>query len=176
MKKKYLLVLISILIVVIGGILILQSSDSQVYQNSKKDRLVYSNGPLALMLETAPGSGEYEESNSNTWPGENYVFNPNLSRCEKGSTLLWDSETNAVLLEASTSDTCYVYFDMYNSVKITEVTTSTTYNSVTLTVASEAGENEIAKYYFTRNDGPPKVCIPKRAPHPKSYQHYRPCQ
>lgn len=71
--------------------------------------------------------------------------------------------------------TCYVYFDMYNSVKITEVT-STTYNSVTLTVASEAGENEIAKYYFTRNDGPPKVCIPKRAPHPKSYQHYRPCQ
>ena len=57
MKKKYLLVLISILIVVIGGILILQSSDSQVYQNSKKDRLVNSNGPLALMLETAPGSG-----------------------------------------------------------------------------------------------------------------------
>lgn len=111
MKKKYLVVLISILIVVIGGILMLQSSENQV----KMYKLIDTSDVLAIRIETAPGSGEYVGSDSNTWPGEGYVFNADLSRCENGSTLLWNSETNSVLMKATTSDKCYVYFDIYNS-------------------------------------------------------------
>ena len=111
MKKKYLVVLISILIVVIGKILMLQSSENQV----KMYKLIDTSDALAIRIETAPGSGEYVGSDSNTWPGEGYVFNADLSRCENGSTLLWNSETNSVLMKATTSDKCYVYFDIYNS-------------------------------------------------------------
>lgn len=111
MKKKYLVVLISILIVVIGGILMLQSSENQV----KMYKLIDTSDALAIRIETAPGSGEYVESDSNTCPGEGYVFNADLSRCENGSTFLWNSETNSVLMKATTADKCYVYFDIYNS-------------------------------------------------------------
>ena len=48
---------------------------------------------------------------------------------------------------------CYVYFDLYNVVTITNVVASTTYNSVTLTVSGEAGENPIATYYFSMDGG-----------------------
>ncbi len=75
-------------------------------------------------------------------------------RVKRGGTLSWDSENNRVLMASSSADKCYVYFDRYTVVRITNVTTSNvTNNSITLTAEATAGENSIATYYFSSNDG-----------------------
>ena len=103
------------------------------------------------MLEQSDGT--YKESAANTWPSGNYAFNETLSRCENGGELKWDREKGIVNLLSNKSDACYVYFDLYNAVEITDVNTTKTTNSVTLTVTVEAGENPIATYYFSMDGG-----------------------
>ena len=150
-KKK--VVLCSIIsIILIGGIILaynLGKSDSPTLAESKPEKLI-NNSFLTLMLEQSDGT--YQESKSNTWPTGNYAFNSTLSGCERGGELEWDREANIVKLLSNKSDKCYVYFDLYNVVKITNVTSTKTTNSVTLTVTIEAGENQVDKYYFS-NDG-----------------------
>ena len=103
------------------------------------------------MLEQSDGS--YQESTTNTWPSGNYAFNSELSRCENGGELRWDRENGIVELLSNKSDACYVYFDLYNVVTITNVSSSKTTNSVTLTVTVDAGENPVATYYFSMDGG-----------------------
>ena len=67
---------------------------------------------FAIMLETEAGSGVYEKSTTNSWPGEGYVFNEQMSSCEKGSELSWNEKLGAVNLKTNTSEKCYVYFDV----------------------------------------------------------------
>lgn len=90
-------------------------NDNIVYQTEpeieKQENQV--GGFLTLMLETEAGSGQYQESTSNKWPGDGYIFNENMSACENGGELSWDSSTNSVKLLANSSDACYVYFDIY---------------------------------------------------------------
>lgn len=64
---------------------------------------------LALMYEVTAGSGEYE-LNENAISGD-YVFNEKLSKCENGSKLIYDKKTNIVMMETSSIDQCYAYFD-----------------------------------------------------------------
>ena len=97
--------------------------------------------------------GTYKKSTSNSWPGDGYAFNSELSGCEIGGELTFDRENNVVKLISNGSDKCYVYFDKYNVAKITNVTNTKTTNSVTLTVTTQAGENPIEKYYFSKDDG-----------------------
>ena len=112
------------------------------------------NNALAMMLETDVNSNEYEVATSNEWPTEGYIFNAEMSACERGGTLSWDSENNRVVMASSKADKCYVYFDKYTTVRITNVTTSNiTNNSITLTIEATAGESQIATYYFSNNDG-----------------------
>ena len=70
-----------------------------------------SNNMLSMMLETSAGSGEYQKTSASTWPTEGYVFNESLSKCEKGSSLSWDSTEKIVVMTGNLSDKCYVYFD-----------------------------------------------------------------
>lgn len=63
------------------------------------------------MYETAVGSGVYEEASDTTWNNDNYVFNKKLSKCENGSKVYWDETLKRVMMEASVSDKCYIYFD-----------------------------------------------------------------
>ncbi len=112
------------------------------------------NNALTMMLETDVDSNEYEVAMSNEWPTEGYIFNADMSACERGGKLSWDSENNRVVMATSSADKCYVYFDRYTAVRITNVTTSNiTNNSITLTVEATAGENSIATYYFSSNNG-----------------------
>ncbi len=112
------------------------------------------NNALTMMLETDVDSNEYEVASSNEWPQEGYIFNAEMSTCERGGKLSWDSENNRVLMATSSADKCYVYFDRYTTVRITNVTTSNiTNNSITLTIEATAGENLIATYYFSNDDG-----------------------
>ena len=83
----------------------------------------------------------------------NYAFNESLSRCENGGELRWNREEGIVNLLSNKSDACYVYFDLYNVVTITNVQATKTTNSVTLTVTVDAGENPVATYYFSMDGG-----------------------
>ena len=154
-NKKRIFLFISIFYVVsifiLVGIIIKKDqvivSNNNVYENKKNDA-------LTMMLETDVDSNEYEVATSNEWPQEGYIFNAEMSACERGGSLSWDSENNRVLMATSSADKCYVYFDRYTTVRITNVTTSNiTNNSITLTVEATAGENSIATYYFSSNDG-----------------------
>ena len=74
MKKKVILIssVLLTLIVVISTIFIVNknSTNNEVV---KKDKIINNNSFLTLMLEQSDGS--YQESTSNTWPGEGYIFN-----------------------------------------------------------------------------------------------------
>ena len=149
MKKKY-IVMFSVLIMLSVVIYICIPKTKEEESNKTKPN-VNTNGFLTLMLEQDDGT--YKKSSASTWPGDGYAFNNELSGCERGGELVYDRETNIVKLISSGSDKCYVYFDKYNVAKITNVTNTKTTNSVTLTVTTEAGENPIDKYYFSKDDG-----------------------
>ena len=149
MKKKY-IVMFSVLIMLSVVIYICIPKTKEEESNKTKPN-VNTNGFLTLMLEQDDGT--YQKSSASTWPGDGYAFNNELSGCERGGELVFDRETNIVKLISSGSDKCYVYFDKYNVAKITNVTNTKTTNSVTLTVTTEAGENEVEKYYFSKDNG-----------------------
>ena len=156
MRKKKVLIGISglfvIVVLIITLTLTLFKSDNNVIlsENDNNNNFI-NNSFLTLMLEQSDGT--YQESLSNTWPSGNYAFNSELSRCENGGELRWDRETGIVELLSNKSDACYVYFDLYNVVTITNVSATTTTNSVTLTVIVDAGENPVATYYFSMDGG-----------------------
>ena len=149
MKKKY-VVMFSVLIILSVVIYICIPKTKEEESNKTKPN-VNTNGFLTLMLEQDDGT--YKKTSASTWPGDGYAFNNELSGCERGGELVYDRETNIVKLISSGSDKCYVYFDKYNVAKITNVTSTKTTNSVTLTVTTEAGENPIEKYYFSKDNG-----------------------
>ena len=110
MKKKKLIILSSIclLVIFICILLINNKSNAKVLNdNSNKVSDMY-----AIMLETEAGSGSYEPSTSSLWPGDGYIYNETLSRCENGGELTWHEDTRTVSLKTSGSDKCYLYFDV----------------------------------------------------------------
>ena len=156
MHKKRIIFGISCMVLVLISIDLLvifknRQNEEILLSNKAENKNIINNGFLTLMLEQSDGS--YQKSTSNTWPTSNYAFNSTLSGCERGGELEWDREANIVKLLSNRSDKCYVYFDLYNVVKITNVTSSKSTNSVTLTVTIEAGENAVDKYYFSSDGG-----------------------
>lgn len=79
---------------------------------SEKEKVNFDSS-ISMMYESETESGVYIESNENTWPTDEYVFNETLSKCENGGTLLWDDVNKKVLVTTNSSDKCYVYFDLY---------------------------------------------------------------
>ena len=148
MKKKYVIIISVLLIVSVLIYICIPKTKEEIEDTETK---VNTNGFLTLMLEQDDGT--YKKTSASTWPGDGYAFNSELSGCERGGELVFDRETNIVKLISSGSDKCYVYFDKYNVAKITNVTNTKTTNSVTLTVTTEAGENEVDKYYFSKDNG-----------------------
>ena len=153
-KKKVLIGVSSLFIIVLIitlSITLSKSGDNVILSDNENNTNFINNSFLTLMLEQSDGS--YQESTTNTWPTGNYAFNSELSRCENGGELRWDRENDIVELLSNKSDACYVYFDLYNVVTITNVSSSKTTNSVTLTVTVDAGENPVATYYFSMDGG-----------------------
>ena len=113
MKKK--IVIFSGMVICISLIVLTMSSfDSSgkiIYENKKDSNKIINSNALTMMYETAVDSGEYKVSTENNWPVDKYTFNESLSKCENGSKLSWDDENKRVVMQASTSDRCYVYFD-----------------------------------------------------------------
>ena len=109
MKKKVIVLssCIVLLLIICFGV---ANREYPVLENSSESRNFNTN-VISMMYETEAGSGEYQVTSDTTWPQEGYVFNERLSGCENGSTLSWNEENKRVLVEANTSDKCYVYFD-----------------------------------------------------------------
>ncbi len=130
--------------------------------NINKDRAVISdnykiaskNNALTMMLETDIDSNEYEVATSIEWPTSGYIFNAEMSACERGGTLSWDSENNRVVMASGSADKCYVYFDRYTTVSITNVTASNiTNSSITLMVEATVFDSPITNYYYSKDNG-----------------------
>ena len=151
MKKRIMLSGILFIIIIISVLVYFNKNNNDlenVLQNKKY------NETISMMLETASGSGEYEKTTASEWPTEGYVFNTELSRCEKGSTLSWDDENNKVVMSGNTSDKCYVYFDKVVKATINEMTTSdVTDTSITITINATKGTYDISKYYYSVDNG-----------------------
>ena len=118
MNKKQILIGISgILVIIIVlittlSLILNKDNDNEVFMTSvDEEKTSQVGGFLTLMLETEAGSGTYEKSTSSSWPGDDYIFNENLSACENGGKLSWNDEKKAVILNSFGSDACYVYFD-----------------------------------------------------------------
>ena len=86
-------------------------SNHVVLSNNKDVDYIKNESVLTMMYEIEAGSGEYQVSSDTTWPQNGYTFNATLSSCENGSILSWDEENKKVLVQANTSDKCYIYFD-----------------------------------------------------------------
>ena len=153
MKKKLLIGVSGMVVIAIFtlSITLFKSDDNVILSDNVNKENLINNSFLTLMLEQSDGT--YQESTTNTWPSGNYAFNESLSRCENGGELRWNREEGIVNLLSNKSDACYVYFDLYNVVTITNVQATKTTNSVTLTVTVDAGENPVATYYFSMDGG-----------------------
>ena len=88
----------------------------------------------------------------NKWPGEGYVFNESLSRCENGSKLTWNDETKSVTLKANISDKCYLYFDIEppEGIILTTNNTDNTFNPTTPAALNCVGSNSIYNQKYQR--------------------------
>ena len=77
----------------------------------------------------------------------------NLSGCENGGELEYNSINKTVNLLSNSSDRCYVYFDKYDGVWIDNVSvTNVTGSSVTLDISATSENGSITTYYYSLND------------------------
>lgn len=106
MKKK-IFIFSGIIICLITVYLVLSNfdgSERMIFENNEESNQIVNSNALTMMYETEAGSGEYQVTSDTTWPQEGYVFNEQLSSCENGGTLLWNSETKRVVMQTTSSD------------------------------------------------------------------------
>ena len=155
-KKKILLISSVLLTLSIVTIIIFNNMDNKennIISNIEKDREVINSNMITMMYETDAGTGVYEETKDTTWPGSGYIFNENLSGCENGGELEYNSINKTVNLLSNKSDQCYVYFDKYDGVWIDNVSiTNVTGSSVTLDISATSENGSITTYYYSLND------------------------
>ena len=111
MTKKLVIGSIGILVVLICLYFGISSGTERVVISNEESEQLMNTNALTMMYEIEASSGEYQVTSDTTWPQEGYFFNDRLSKCENGSELSWDDENKRVLVEANTSEKCYVYFD-----------------------------------------------------------------
>ena len=103
MKNKKVVIIITSLIILIGGILFV----NRIYNNSKNKHIPKKNN-LAIMVKDE--SGEYISSDA--IPKGNYVLNEEKTICENnGKVLNYDSTLGKVSFSFIGSDRCSLYFD-----------------------------------------------------------------
>ena len=119
MKKKLVIISPIILIIVLVSFLLINNDNKNEVVMDNKNKLVNkNNGFLTIMLEQDDGT--YKETTNIGWPGDDYVFNSEMSRCENGGELSWDNTNKIVKLSGVSADSCYVYFDIYNPPKLAD--------------------------------------------------------
>ena len=110
---KRIMLISSVLLTIVIGIIVFYNvcNDNEIIESTNRDNLKVNSNALTMMYEIEADSGEYQVSSDIMWPQEGYTFNAELSKCKNGSKLSWDDENKRVVMQANTSDKCYVYFD-----------------------------------------------------------------
>ena len=156
MKKKKLLIssiLLTFILIVFVSLNNTNNENKNILSNTSKDTEVINSNMITMMYETDAGTGIYEETKDTTWPESGYIFNENLSGCENGGELEYNSINKTVNLLSNKSDNCYVYFDKYDGVWIDNVSiTNVTGSSVTLDISATSENGSITTYYYSLND------------------------
>ena len=111
MKKKKTIIFLITLVLLIGGIFLVNN----IYQNKNKlnktKRKRQNN--LAIMIKEENAS-DYAKSSSNDIPIGNYILNEDKTHCENnGKILSYDNTTGKVKFSFVGSDRCYLYFDYH---------------------------------------------------------------
>ena len=109
MKNKKTIIILATLIVLIGGIFLVNN----IYQNKNKvnktKRKKLNN--LAIMIKE-DGATDYTKSNSKDIPKGNYVLNRDKSYCKNNGKIgNYDSSLGKVSFLFIGTDSCYLYFD-----------------------------------------------------------------
>ena len=129
MKKKKIIAITGFIFILLIGIIMFYNKSNKPVYKSNNDKFDTS-GMFTYMLETSAGSGEYKVATDSKWPS-GYEYNATLSKCENGSTLVWNGN-NSVTLKANVSDKCYLYFDIVPpDVTVNTNNTGNTYNAST---------------------------------------------
>ncbi len=129
MKKKKIIAITGFIFILLIGIILFYNKINKPVYKSNNDKFDTS-GMFTYMLETSRGSGEYKVATDSKWPS-GYEYNATLSKCENGSTLVWNGN-NSVTLKANVSDKCYLYFDIVPpDVTVNTNNTGNTYNAST---------------------------------------------
>ncbi len=130
------------------------NNENNVYHGIYGNNTTYFETDAAISIMYETDNGNYEVSDETSWLLDGYRFNETLSGCENGGTISWNDATQKVEMKTNISDKCYIYFDKYLSVQITNVTASNiTSNSITVNVSATPGTNQISKYYYSINNG-----------------------
>lgn len=158
-KHMKLLVIMGILLVLgISFVIVKSYNKNEIYlekNNKVEKKNTYSSG-IAMMLETGAGTGVYEMTTRDSWPTDGYKFNSELSKCENGGEVSWDNTNKKVLMSGNTSDKCYVYFDVYVSPVINDVTINglgNDSNSWKMEIFATKGTADIKTYYYSIDNG-----------------------
>ena len=158
MKKKYIILSIITLVLLIAFVTsfnYFKTSNTYVENNSNNQTKITKG--ISMNLEQTAGAGDYKQVTQSNWPGDDYAFNAELSKCENGSTLSWDNTKNVVVFSGNVSDKCYVYFDKYVLPVINDVTVEVAYTSVHVKVDASEGSNKIEGYYYYLGQRPVKL-------------------
>ena len=158
MKKKYIILSIITLVLLITFVTSFNyfKTSNNYVEDSVNNQTKITKG-ISMNLEQTAGAGDYKQVTQSNWPGDDYAFNAELSKCENGSTLSWDNTKNVVVFSGNVSDKCYVYFDKYVLPVINDVTVEVAYTSVHVKVDASEGSNKIEGYYYYLGQRPVKL-------------------
>ena len=116
MKKNTIIFSLIIFIITITSFIVFSINTNYKYDNKNIIESNISNDSnksnmISYMVE-GETAGEYTQTTTNAWPDTSvYSFNAELSKCENGSRITWNSSTNKAEAFIKGTDNCYLYFD-----------------------------------------------------------------
>ncbi len=115
MKKDKLKITLVISLMLIEVVSIFFAYQSYL-SNLKEGKVIRSNKSYAIMLEDKDHLGTYNEYLENSWPGEGYILNIEMSSCvdstgkEMEGLLTFDNEERIATVKSKKETYCYLYF------------------------------------------------------------------
>lgn len=93
--KMVLIVFVTLLFIIIGVRYSFDKSKDNyfIYEGVTHEIKYKSHNTISMMYETGLNTEEYVEGDSSVWPGDDYAFNSELSRCENGGNLSYNYQT-----------------------------------------------------------------------------------
>jgi hypothetical protein len=164
MKNRLFYNTIVIVLIVIASISIflmyktLDYNDYTLDVVALKEVLTPKKETLAILIEQE--NGDYLESESNSWPTDDYVYNPTKSGCvdkdgnEINEALSFDTNTNKASIRTIKSLQCYLYFDIKSVPTVTSATISSLDNEISTRITNITFDQvvNVSHYYLVINN------------------------